>query len=161
MVGWHHQLNGHELSLSKLQEMVKDREAWRAAVHGVEKGQTQLSYWTTTNVNSMVSSMARKQNQLAPLWNCEWISRLARDLTMSSQRSKRFRGLKFLIYPGWTRGWGLYTTEWFTAKRFQEVFWGKTYILRLAEVMVAQLYKCIETNWIFTRGEFLCYIIYT
>ena len=44
MVGWHHQLNGHELSLSKLQEMVKDREAWRAAVHGVEKGQTQLSY---------------------------------------------------------------------------------------------------------------------
>ena len=30
-------------SLSKLQEMVKDREAWRAAVHGVTKNQTQLS----------------------------------------------------------------------------------------------------------------------
>ena len=30
-------------SLSKLQEMVKDREAWRAAVHGVTKSQTQLS----------------------------------------------------------------------------------------------------------------------
>jgi len=28
------------LSFSKLQEMVKVREAWRAAVHGVEKGQT-------------------------------------------------------------------------------------------------------------------------
>ena len=39
MVGWHHQLNGHE-SLSKLQEMVKDREARRAAVHGVAKSQT-------------------------------------------------------------------------------------------------------------------------
>ena len=29
-----------DVSLSKLWEMVKDREAWRAAVHGVEKNQT-------------------------------------------------------------------------------------------------------------------------
>ena len=33
MVGWHHQLNGHEFEQAL--EMVKDREAWRAAVHGV------------------------------------------------------------------------------------------------------------------------------
>ena len=32
-----------DMSLSKLQEMVKDREAWHAAVHGVTKSQTQLS----------------------------------------------------------------------------------------------------------------------
>ena len=32
-----------DMSLSKLQEIVKDREAWRAAVHGVTKSQTQLS----------------------------------------------------------------------------------------------------------------------
>ena len=32
----------------KLQEMAEDREAWRAAVHGVTKSRTQLSGWTTT-----------------------------------------------------------------------------------------------------------------
>ena len=38
------------MSLSKLQEMEKDKEAWRAAAHEVAKSQTQLSDWITTKV---------------------------------------------------------------------------------------------------------------
>ena len=41
MVGWHHWLD--RMNLSKFQELVMDREAWQAAVHGVTKSQTRLS----------------------------------------------------------------------------------------------------------------------
>ena len=36
-----------DMSLSKLRDMVKDKEAWCTAVHGVTKSQTQLSNWKT------------------------------------------------------------------------------------------------------------------
>ena len=41
--------NSTDMSLSELRELVMDREAWRAAIHGVSKSRTRLSNWTELN----------------------------------------------------------------------------------------------------------------
>ena len=42
-----------DMNLGKLQEIVKDREAWRAAVHEVAKSRTWFSDWTTITIYCM------------------------------------------------------------------------------------------------------------
>ena len=59
MVGW--LMDSRDMTLSKLGEMVKDREAWCAAVHGVTKSRTRLSDWTELKEEIRISKRLRSR----------------------------------------------------------------------------------------------------
>ena len=57
--------NSMDMNLSKVQEIMKDRKVWRAAVHGVAKSWTRFSHWTTT-VTEEKGEIQQPQPQSSP-----------------------------------------------------------------------------------------------
>ena len=69
MVGWHHRLKG--MSLSKLQKLMMDRDAWQASVHRVTKSWTRLSNWTELHLIP-ISSFNSGYNGSYITWSMGW-----------------------------------------------------------------------------------------
>ena len=87
MAGWHHDSMG--MSLSKLRELVMDREAWRAAVHKVTNCQTRLNDWTELNLKTCYTIFLEHKVPPSPYWTpfraCWWSTAAATRDSVSSE----------------------------------------------------------------------------
>ena len=102
-----------DMSLSK--ELVMDREAWRAAIHGFTKNQTRLSDWTELNwrIATIIGCLLlHSEKAMAPhsstlAWRIPWAEEPGRLQSMGSLRVRHDWeiSLSLLTFMHWRRKW--------------------------------------------------------
>ena len=99
-VGWH-QFNEHDLS--KIRELVMDRGAWRAAVHGITKSRTQVSDWTELiRVNPKLPIYPSSLSRCKRVWTSSrswwWTGKPGLLQSMGSQRVRHSWVTELLMF---------------------------------------------------------------
>ena len=94
-----------DMSLSELQELVMDREAWHAAIHAVAKSQTRLRHWTELNRHISEKAMTAYSSTLA--WEIPWTEEPGRLQSMGSRRVGHdwATSVSFFTFMHWRRKW--------------------------------------------------------
>ena len=97
-----------DMSLSKLWEIVKDREGWHAAVHGVTTSRTWLVYWTTTTIHQHESAIGIHVSP--PSWTPKSTiftpsSVFPRDSAQSCYQHQGGSGVSIEINGDWPEFW--------------------------------------------------------
>ena len=99
-----------DVSLSELRELVMDREAWRAAIHGVTRSRTRLSDWTELNCGktSLIwydVAMAPRSSTLA--WGIPWTEEPGGLQSMGLWRVRHdwATSLSLFTFMHWRRKW--------------------------------------------------------
>ena len=105
-----------DVSLSELQELVMDREAWRAAIHGVTKSQTRLSDWTELNFRVVKKEMVVVLSHHSEMvFLCTWNTKIITFIYVPCRQKQswlvQYTYIEQLLWELWVPQWLIHSSN--------------------------------------------------